>query len=223
MSFLTGFLKFFTGLFTREPLISDNKVLIPTPSKIEEKDLKVSSLTPLTQVDIVSTFEKALEFVLRWEAGYVNNPNDPGGATNKGIIQKEYDAYRTEKKLSNRSVKEIEDTEVRDIYENKYWKMGHCDVMNDKLSLVHFDTIVNVGITQGAKFLQRCLKVKDDGKIGNGTLKALNASNQDSLIPIYLNQRKSFYQKIVNVNPKLQIFLKGWINRVNSVEKAVSC
>jgi lysozyme family protein len=71
--------------------------------------------------------------------------------------------------------------------------------------------------------LQRCLKVKDDGKIGNGTLKALNASNQDSLIPIYLNQRKSFYQKIVNVNPKLQIFLKGWINRVNSLEKAVSC
>lgn len=39
-------------------------------------------------------FEPALAFVLRWEGGFVDNPADPGGRTNKGITQKVYDAWR---------------------------------------------------------------------------------------------------------------------------------
>jgi lysozyme family protein len=93
--------------------------------------------------------------------------------------------------------------------------------MTDKLAIAHFDTIVNTGITQGAKFLQRCLNVKDDGIVGPGTLAALAASDQNSLIPGYLDQRRFFYQKIVLVNPKLQEFLKGWLNRVNDLEEII--
>lgn len=224
MSFLNIFSNFFLRFSKKEPPTSNNKVLIQSPSKennIKEKTSVGSSPTPLSR-DGNMSFEKALAFTLRWEGGYVNHPSDPGGETNKGIIKKEYDKYRTEKSLPLRSVKEIEDTEVKDIYENKYWKVGHCDVMRDKLAIVHFDTVVNTGITQGAKFLQRCLKVKDDGVIGAGTLKALADSNQDSLIPDYLAQRRAFYQKIVQVNPKLQVFLKGWMNRVDSLEKVVA-
>ena len=38
-------------------------------------------------------FEDALKFVLKWEGGFTNHPKDPGGATNKGITQKVYDAW----------------------------------------------------------------------------------------------------------------------------------
>ena len=36
-------------------------------------------------------FVAALPFVLRWEGGFVNHPNDPGGATNAGVTQAVYD------------------------------------------------------------------------------------------------------------------------------------
>ena len=39
-------------------------------------------------------FERALTFVLRWEGGYVDHPADPGGATNYGVTQRTYDAWR---------------------------------------------------------------------------------------------------------------------------------
>jgi len=38
--------------------------------------------------DITSpAFTAFLPFILRWEGGYVNNPADRGGATNKGVTE----------------------------------------------------------------------------------------------------------------------------------------
>jgi lysozyme family protein len=66
-------------------------------------------------------FERALEFTLRWEGGYVNHPSDPGGATNRGITQVTYDQWRTQKRLPTREVRLIEEHEVRSIYWQYYW------------------------------------------------------------------------------------------------------
>jgi len=33
------------------------------------------------------TLKEALKFTLKWEGGFSNDPVDPGGATNRGIIQ----------------------------------------------------------------------------------------------------------------------------------------
>ena len=48
-------------------------------------------------------FKRALQFVLKWEGGYVNNPNDKGGATNKGITQNTYNAWL---KSNGKAIKE---------------------------------------------------------------------------------------------------------------------
>ena len=63
-----------------------------------------------------AAFEASLPFILRWEGGYVNHPNDPGGATNKGVTQRVYDDWRGKKGLARRTVKQIEDAEVHAIY-----------------------------------------------------------------------------------------------------------
>ena len=58
-------------------------------------------------------FQESLPFILRWEGGYVNHPNDPGGPTNKGVTQKVYDAWRRRQGLPTCDVKLIEDQEAR--------------------------------------------------------------------------------------------------------------
>jgi lysozyme family protein len=50
----------------------------------------------------IKLFKKALKFVLKWEGGYGHNPNDKGGATNKGITQYTYNAWLKEHKLQLR-------------------------------------------------------------------------------------------------------------------------
>ena len=42
-------------------------------------------------------FQKALEFVFHAEGGYSNHKNDRGGATNMGVTQTAYNAYRQRK------------------------------------------------------------------------------------------------------------------------------
>jgi lysozyme family protein len=44
-------------------------------------------------------FVESLPCVLPWEGGFVNNPNDPGGATNKGATQAVYNSWRSRRDL----------------------------------------------------------------------------------------------------------------------------
>lgn len=159
-------------------------------------------------------FPQALAKVLASEGGYSNDPQDPGGATNKGIIQSEYDKYRWSKKLGVRSVKFITDAEVSDIYRNSYWLAGKCDQMPAGVSYVVFDGNVNSGVSQSAKWLQRALGVDDDGVVGPKTLAALAAyPNKDALIDSICDQRLKFLQSLKT----WPHFGKGWASRVAQV------
>lgn len=60
-------------------------------------------------------FADDMPFVPRWVGGFVNHPNDPGGATNKGVTQKLYDAWRQRQSKPVQAVAQITDDEVHDI------------------------------------------------------------------------------------------------------------
>jgi lysozyme family protein/tRNA uridine 5-carbamoylmethylation protein Kti12 len=199
----------------------------PTENEGCNKIIKINPFDSKTDlekkmIDLNNDFKNALKFVLLFEGGYVNHPNDPGGETNKGIIKKVYDEYRNFKKLPIQSVKLIEEKEIEDIYFNNYWKYGKCDLMPRKIAMIHFDTCVNCGVFQANKFLQRSLKVLDDGFIGPKTLKTLRVIKDSvgikEIISEYLNQRRNFYKQISDKNEKLKVFLKGWNNRLTKLE-----
>ena len=84
-------------------------------------------------------FAQSLPFVLRWEGGFVDDPDDPGGRTNKGVTQAVYKAWRAGEGLAPRDVAQIEDAEVAAIYERDYWRRAQACTLPRKLDLVQFD------------------------------------------------------------------------------------
>lgn len=93
-------------------------------------------------------FERALDFVLAWEGGYTNDPLDPGGATNLGITQREYDQWRWNRKRPARSVREIALDEARAIYRDQYWTPCRCGELHWPLSCPVFLAAV-LGLRRG--------------------------------------------------------------------------
>lgn len=166
-------------------------------------------------------FARALAEVLKSEGGFVNNPKDPGGATNKGVTQRVYDAYRKLKGTPTQRVLAISDKEVSDIYRNHYWDMVCGDQLPPGVSYVVFDGAVNSGVSRSVRWLQSALGVTADGVVGAITLAAVHR-NQDhaKLINSILNKRLAFLK--IAKNPKTKeplwpTFGKGWSNRIARV------
>jgi lysozyme family protein len=163
------------------------------------------------------SYSDAIKLILEHEGGYVNDPDDRGGATNFGIIQTTYDSYRKSKKLSPQPVKDIEQSEVQEIYYNNYWLDALCDKLPFNLAIVHFDFAVNAGISQAIKTLQRVLKVDADGQFGPRSFEALGTAIRNrgvnALVDAYSSERVAFYITITENRPANLKFLRGWYNR----------
>lgn len=160
------------------------------------------------------TFQTALNFVLQTEGGYVNDPEDNGGATNQGITQRVYDAWRTHEGLVPRSVKDINSYEVAVIYKLQYWDAVKGDFLPAGVDYCVFDFAVNSGPTRAIECLQRALNVADDGHIGFVTLTALKLSKVKDVIDNVCNERLDFMQHLHD----WPHFQHGWTARVDTVQ-----
>ena len=175
--------------------------------------------------------EEYLNLVLKYEGGYVNDPLDKGGETNRGITIGALNAAKKQGIVPpDITIKDLtHDLEsVRRIYDINYYKKSKSNLMSHPLAFAHFDASVNHGIGWSSKFLQRTLNkfgtnLVDDGIIGPKTLAALNDIISNvyiyKIIDTYCNIRKSFYDSIVVNNPSQKKFYNGWMNRLASVRK----
>ncbi len=168
-----------------------------------------------------AAFQASLPFILRWEGGYVNHPDDPGGATNKGVTQRVYDDWRIRKGLLARDVRQIASEEVHTIYEANYWLPPRCDLLRQHLDLVQFDTAVNMGVSRAVRMLQASLNCLVDGDFGPGTRRAAESCDLGTAIRTYCDRRETYYRQLATKRPKLAVFLKGWMNRLNALRKEV--
>ncbi len=166
-------------------------------------------------------FGTALAFVLRWEGGFVDHPNDPGGRTNRGVTQKVYDAWRERQGQPARDVKGIEPAEVDAIYATDYWLPPRCDRLDTPLDMVQFDTAVNMGVGRAVRFLQGTVGCGVDGDFGPGTERAVAGCDAGTVVADYCKRREAFYIGLTQKNPKLAVFLKGWMNRLNALRREV--
>jgi lysozyme family protein len=169
------------------------------------------------ELKVDTNWDVCLKAILKWEGGNDDDPHDPGGRTSRGIIQREYDAYRQHKGLKVRDVWKATNDEVNDIYKISYW-LPHCPNLPDGVDLVYFNMAVNSGPIQGAKILQRVLGVNADGHIGIVTMNAIRLKSVTadtlSLIDKYSEQTRAFYRSLKG----FKYYGKGWLNRTNDID-----
>lgn len=89
-------------------------------------------------------FERALEFTLTWEGGFVDNPTDPGGVTKYGISQKAY---------PDLDIRNLTIEQAKEIYKRDYWDRAACDNYLTPMDIIMFDTAVNMGVNRAGMLL----------------------------------------------------------------------
>jgi lysozyme family protein len=148
-------------------------------------------------MDFISCFK----IVLGHEGGFVDDPDDPGGATKYGISQRAYPTI---------DIHELSEREAMQIYESDYWDKIKADYLPAKLRLILFDCAVNQGVARACMFLQRSCGVSADGIVGPQTIKIASELPVEFLIDSISRQRMQAYVR----NPRWDSFGKGWAVRL---------
>jgi len=178
----------------------------------------------------VSNFEDAVEYVLNREDGYVDSPNDSGGATNFGIslrflrslTEENQRRYGIFEPINEQTIKDLSVEQAQCIYKGEFWEHARFAAIRDQLVCNYvFDMAVNCGIAQSIKIVQRSLWalsysrkfLADDGILGDHTLKRLNIILPDMLLPVLVASRASYYRLLAEIRPKDKENLEGWLNR----------
>lgn len=93
----------------------------------------------------MSFFPAAFAIVVGIEAGYVNDPRDPGGETKYGISKRSY---------PNENIANLSLERAQEILKQDFWDKINCDGMSWELALISFDCAVNQGVGM-ARTIQR--------------------------------------------------------------------
>lgn len=164
---------------------------------------------------------KLVPFILQWEGGFVNDPDDLGGATNKGITIGTFTEYRRKKGLSAPTVKDlknISDAEWHNIFKSLYWDRWKADeIKSQSVANILVDWVWASGV-HGIKRPQKLLGVAADGLVGPKTIAAINAADPKKLFYTIKADRAKFIDEICKARPKNEKYRKGWMNRINAIK-----
>lgn len=162
-------------------------------------------------------------FILKWEGGFVNDPVDRGGATNKGVTIATWRQVGYDKDGDGDiDVDDLrlltQDDAVKRVLKPHYWDRWRADeIRSQSVANILVDWVWGSG-AHGIKIPQRVLGVAQDGIVGPKTLAALNAQDPRVFFGKIKAERETFFRRIVAGNPSQNRFLKGWLNRLNDLK-----
>lgn len=156
----------------------------------------------------------AIDAVLKHEGGYVDHPDDPGGATNRGITQRVLQEWRAGRIVTKDDVKLLGEDEARAIYVHRYWMPIRGDELPRALAFVTMDAAVNSGVSRAARWLQQAVGVVADGSIGPRTIDAARKADPDHAVATCCAARLAFLQGLST----WPTFGRGWERRVRGVQ-----
>lgn len=179
----------------------------------------------------MQTVEEIAEEIVVREGGYVNDPDDPGGATNFGVT------IHTMRRLGldldgdgdvdARDVKRLTKTQAVDIFIKHYFEKPRIAELPQPVQASVFDMYVNAG-SNAVKILQRMLvqmgrTVSIDGALGPQTLGAAHDAFKRApshFVDAYGIARRNYYFRIGDRRPASRKYARtraggkgGWIRR----------
>ena len=184
-----------------------------------------------------------LPFILKFEGGFVNDPADAGGATNKGVTIATWRQCGYDKDgdgdIDVQDLKLITNQDVRNrVLKPHYWNRWKADqIKSQRVANILVDWVWGSG-ANGIKIPQRLLGVAVDGIVGAKTLAAVNAADPDVLFDRIYQAREKFLHDITNqsiasyekkikrkaTNAELmkhtkKRFINGWLNRLAAIKE----
>lgn len=166
---------------------------------------------------------KLSPYILRWEGGYVNDPDDLGGATNMGVTigtwkqvgyDKDGDGDIDVDDLKKLTVDDV----VNRVLKPHYWDRWKADsIKNQSIANILVDWVWASG-AHGIKIPQQILGVLVDGAVGAKTIAALNARDPKDLFAQLKQARINFIEDICRKRAANNKFRKGWLNRLNAMQ-----
>lgn len=165
----------------------------------------------------MADYKKLVPFILKWEGGYCYDPDDLGGATNKGVtlatFRSVYGKNKTVKDLKNMTTEQWEH-----IFKKYFWDRWKADEIKDQcVANILVDWVWASG-AYGIKMPQRVLGVSVDGIVGNKTISAINSMPGKSLFNLIKKERIEYVNRICISRPQNKKFKKGWLNRINAIK-----
>lgn len=187
-------------------------------------------MTPAVGQSMKSVKDIAQEIVAR-EGGYVNDPDDPGGATNHGVtihtMRRLGLDLTGDGKITTEDVKRLTRAQAVDVFIEHYHKRPGVAALPEALQPSVFDMYVNAG-ANAVKVLQRLLTdmgfpCDPDGAIGAQTIRAAQMAQDAApshLADAYAIARRNYYYGLADARPASRKYARrrdggkaGWIIR----------
>ncbi len=172
----------------------------------------------------MADFTKAFQLMIAHEGGYVNDPDDPGGETYKGVARKifsKWDGWPKIDLLKRQSDfpgnldrdSEIQDA-VSHFYQVNFWdKINGDQITNQVIANSIFDFGVNAGVSTSASLAQMVVGADSDGVIGANTITAINNFDPDHFLAAFTVAKIARYVNIVKKRPTSRKYFYGWVLR----------
>lgn len=185
-----------------------------SPALYDDTRLWVLPGAPVPVAPVSGAFERVHAVIAKWEGeAYTNHPRDKGGPTKYGVTGARLSEARG-RLVTAADVRNLGKDEAWAIFRRWYWTPLRADELPLPLALMTYNAGVNSGPAKGATFLQRVLKVEEDGQIGDQTLAAARMADQAKAVAAYADIYEAYYR----AHADFDVFGKGWLNRLVDVE-----
>ena len=179
----------------------------------------------------MKSVRKIAEEIVAREGGYVNDPDDPGGATNFGVTIHTMRRLGLDLDKSGdvdvKDVKLLSKEKAVDIFVDHYFKRPKISALPEVLQPSVFDMYVNAG-ANAVKILQRLMgemgyDITVDGQIGPQTVRIVHEAERRApkfIADAYGIARRNYYYALADKRPASRKYARrrdggkgGWIRR----------